>query len=197
MVFSIPDEWRYAPPESLVAGDAPYAIALAAVLGAVSFPLDHLKAASEPSNTGGYPQVFEQLARALFVVPDGMSAAETLQCHQAVWSWVGKLTSSGDQHELAFMFILPPDATRGFEEALAAGLGIAKIDPATTGHAVWRCSGSLPELLNLLDSIQPMDLVPLRARRSADTKHTVLALVPTPRTLNMLSPKNAPFSATP
>ena len=38
---------------------------------------------------------------------------------------------------------------------------------------------------------------PRRSRFTRCTRHTLLASVPGPGTLNMLSPKNAPLSATP
>lgn len=175
MYSPIPNRWRCDPPESLVAGDGPYAVALALVVGAEAIRLEDLRAGPEPNDAGGYPQVFENLTRAFLVVPESMSAAEVLRCHQAVWEWFIKLAPGGDQHELAFVFILPPDASKGLEDALAAGLGIARIVTATTGHAVWRRSGSLLELLDLLASIRPMDLLLLRARRTADIKHAAIA----------------------
>jgi len=175
MPHPIPNEWLVDRAETLLAGDGPYAAALATVLGTVPIPLEHLKTGPKANNDGGFPQVLEGLARAILVVSESMSAADALECHQAVWAWVGKLAPAGDQHELAFVFILPPDAADEFEDGLAAGFGLSKIDPATNGHAVWGCSGSLPELLGLLASIRPMDLIPLRAHRAADAKHAAMA----------------------
>ena len=175
MLSPIPNEWLVNRAETLLSGEGPYAAALATVLGTVPIPLEHLKTGPEANNDGGFPQVLEGLVRAILVVPESMSAADALEYHQAVWAWVGKLAPAGDQHELAFIFILPPDAPKVFDDALAAGFGITKIEPATTGHAVWRCSGSLTELLGLLAAIRPMDLIPIRAHRAADAKHAALA----------------------
>jgi len=175
MPSPILNTWQYAPPESLVAGDGPYAAALASVLGAAVIPLEDLRAKPESKDDGGYPQVLESLVRVFLVVPESMSAAGALHCHQSIWEWVGLLAPARDQHELAFIFILPADVSEGFEDALAAGLGIPQVDPATTGLAVWWRSGSLSELLSLLAGIRPMDLLPLRARRAADAKHAALA----------------------
>lgn len=175
MPFSIPQQWRYAPPETLVAGDGPYAVALATVLGTEGISLGQLQSGPEAEDGGRFPQVLESLARAILVVSESMSAAEAIQCHRAAWDWIERLSSAGDQHELAFLFMLPEDTSQGFEDALAVGLGVPRIDPASTGHAVWRRTGSLSELLDVLTGIRPMDLLPLRARRAADTKHTTMA----------------------
>lgn len=174
MSFPIPDELRYAPPESLVAGVGPYSAVMAAILGTVAIPFDRLHAGPESNSCGGYPRVLEALRRALLVVPEGMSTSEALQCHQSVWDWVGKLSSGGDQHDLAFLFVLPENASRGFEEALAVGLSVPMIHPATTGHAVWRRSGALSELLDLVATTRPMDLLSLMARRVVDVKRLAL-----------------------
>ncbi|MEI8040599.1 MAG: hypothetical protein WCL11_04265 [Verrucomicrobiota bacterium] len=122
-----------------------------------------------------YPQVLENLARVFLVVPGNMSVAEALRGHESVWRWVAKLAPDGDQHELAFIFVLPPNTFNGFEDALAAGLSLNRILPATTGHAVWRRSAPIQELIETLKSIRPMDLMPLKARRAADGKHSALA----------------------
>ena len=171
----IPAEWLSAPPETLVVGSGPYAAALAFALGTNSFPMDDLDVGPQPTMDGGFPQVFEKLKRALLVVGENISAAEAIQCHGSIWSWLEKLASAGDQHELSFIFVLPAGASTEYERALAIGLGVAGIDSATTGHSVWRRSGSLTELLEVVSRTRPMDLLPLRARRLADTRHAALA----------------------
>ncbi len=163
------------PPVSLVVGRGPYAVALATILGTEAITSGQLSAGLEPNDGGGYPQVLESLAQVVFVVSESMPAAEVIENHRAVWHWVGKLSSAGDQHELAILFVLPADVAQGFEDVLAVGLGVPRIDPAVTGHAVWRCAGSLSELIDVLTGIRPMDLLPLRARWAADTKHTAMA----------------------
>lgn len=175
MPSPIPHEWSDTPPESLVAGDGCYTRALAVGLGTVSLPLDCLQIGPAPNDSGAYPRVLENLKRAVLVIPDCMSAAQALHCHAAVWDWVGKLTSDGDQHEIAFLFILPVDASKEYEQALAIGLGVSEVDPLITGHAICRRSVSLSEMLHLMAKVRPMDLLPLRARRAADTKRITLA----------------------
>ena len=175
MPSPIPAEWLNAPPQSLAAGDGPYTAALAAVFAMASIPLAHLKAGLESNDRGGHTRVFEDLKRVFLVVPDDMPPAGALHCHQLVWELVENLSSAGGEHDLAFLFILPADAPRSYEDGLAIGLAVPEIDPATTGHAVWRRSGPLSGLLDLVASIQPMDLPPLRARQASDTRHAALA----------------------
>lgn len=175
MASLIPNEWRYVPPESLVVGRGPYAVALATILGTEAIAFGQLNAGPEANDVGAYPQVLESLARVILVVSESMSAAEVIQSHRAIWHWVGKLSSAGDQHELAFLFILPANASQESEDALAVSLGVSQINPASTGHAVWRSSGSFSEMLEVLTSIRPMDLLPVRARLATDTKHTAMA----------------------
>ena len=175
MPIPIPNEWLVDPPGTLLAGEGPYAQAVATGLGTGTISLGQLKAGPEANDGGGYSQVLERLALVILVVSESMSAAEAIQCHRAAWDWVGKLSSARDQHELAFLFILPADASQEFEDALAVGLGVTQIDPASTGHAVWRRSGSLSEMQHVLANIRPMDLLPLLARRAANAKHTAIA----------------------
>lgn len=176
MPVPIPDKWRYDPPEPLVVGDGPYSAALATVLGVEAFPLDCLRAGPEPNDCGSYPRIFhEDLERAVLVIAESMSIADSLQCHQSVWEWISKLSSSRDEHKLAFIFILPPNTSKDFEAALAVSLSVPKLDPATTGHAAWLRSGSLSELLKLMSRVRPIDLVALRNRRTADPRHSALA----------------------
>ncbi len=174
MPLPIPPHWRYAPPESLVVGKGAYAAALASVFKAEAITFENLRDGLKWINDSSYPQVLSDLARVFLVMSGSMSAADALQCHEAVWDWVGRLAPAGDQHELVFVFILTSDESKEFEDALAVGLSIAEIDPATTGHAVWRSSGALTELVCLLASVQPMDLLPLRARRTSDVKYATL-----------------------
>ena len=175
MFSEIPVQWLASPPEILLVGNGPYAAALAITLGTEATPLAQIRAGPETNERGGYPQVLENLLRVILVVSESMSAEETLQCHRATWDWVAKLSSAGDQHELSFLFILPAFSSQNLESALAVGLGVPQIDPASTGHAVWRRAGSLSEMLDMLTGIRPMDLLPLRARRAIDAKHIAIA----------------------
>lgn len=174
MSASVPSAWFHDPPSTLVAGDGPYAVALATVLGTEVLHWDCLHRGPQSDQGGPYPQVLQNLARVLLVTSETMPAAEALQGHESVWAWITKLATDGDQHELAFLFILPPDTSKGFEDALAAGLSLDGIVPATTGHAVWRRSGSLQELIEVLSQTHPMDLVALKARRAADCRHSAV-----------------------
>jgi hypothetical protein len=174
MTHSIPDEWQCHPPEAIVAGDGSYTTVLAGVLGAAVLPLDGLHAGPEPNPDGGYPRVLDSLKRVFLVVQEDMSATDALRCHRAVWDWVEKLSSAKVEQNLAFIFVLPEHAAMDYEDALAVGLSVPAIDAATTGHAVWRRSGTLPELINLVAAIQPQDLVRLLARRKNDGKRLAL-----------------------
>lgn len=175
MPTPIPSTWRNSPPDSILVGEGVFAIAAAQVLGAARVSSGQLACGPEQNADGSLPLVLEDLNRVMLVVSENMSAADALRCHQMVWEWIEQLSSARDQHELVFIFMLLADISHGFEDTLATGLGISKIDPAATGHAVWRRSDSLSGLLGFLTNTQPMDLVPLRARRVADIKHIALA----------------------
>lgn len=172
---SFPDEWRSTPPQALAVGDGPYTAALATVLGIASIPLALLHAGPEPNDRGGHTRVLDDLERVFLVVPEDMQAAEALHCHCLIWGLVEHLSAAGDHHDLAFVFILPADASRSYEDSLAIGLAVPEIDPATTGHGVSRRSASLFELLDLAASTHPLDLPPLRARQASDTRHAALS----------------------
>lgn len=174
MPFPVPVEWRYESLESLVVGVGAYSDALASIMGTVALPFAQLHDGPVPDMRGGYPRVLENLKRALLVVPEDMSAAEALRGHRSIWNWVERLSSAGDQHDLAFVFVLPVTDGNEYEEALAAGLCLSSIDPTSTGHGVWRQSGMLLELLELAAAIRPMDALSLRARQRSD--HRQLAI---------------------
>lgn len=156
-------------------GDGCYAKALATCLAAGVLRVQELRVGPAARPNGVFPRVFENLKRVCLVLPEDMSAAETLRCHQSLWNWVEKLSSAGDQHDLAFIFILPADVSSQFTDTLAVGLGVDQIDLAATGHGVWRRSGSLSEMLHQMHQIRPMDLLTLRARRAGDAKRHALA----------------------
>ena len=175
ITHSIPDEWQNAPPQALAVGDGPYTTALATVLGIASIPLALLNARPEPNERGGYTRVLDGLERVFLVVPEDMQPAEALHCHRLIWGLVEKLSSAGDHHDLAFLFVLPADAPRSYEDSLAIGLAVPEINPATIGHGACRRSASLSELLSLAASTSRMDLPPLRARQTSDARHAALA----------------------
>ena len=174
MAASIPSEWLSDPPQTLVVGDGPYGKALAAVLGVTYLPSRQLCDGQEIKSDGRYPQVLENLKRVVLVVSENIAAPEALRCHQSVWNLVAILSSRGDQHNLGFLFLLPPNASKEFEDALAVGLSIPKIAPANTGYAAWRLSGSLSDVLNLLVGTGTDDLLSLQARQARDIRHTAL-----------------------
>lgn len=171
----VPHEWSNDLPEILVAGDGCYATALAATFGATLLPSQKLMAGATASALEQSPRVLNNLKRAILVVSDSMAPGDALRCHESIWNWVERLSSTGDQHDLAFLFILPADASSQYEAALAAGLGLDRIDPASTGHAVWRQLSSLAEMLDKILQIQPTDLLTVRARRAADSRRRALA----------------------
>ncbi len=175
MSSTVLNEWQYNPPESVVVGCGSYSAALASILGTVPLPFDELHAGPEPDTDGSYECLLENLKHVLLVVSNEMAAAETLRCHQSLWRWVEKLSSAGCQHDLAFLFVLLENTSEQYEHALAIGLSVPAIHPPTTGHAVWRRSGSLPELLDLVAATQSMDLLQLTARRAVDIKRLALA----------------------
>ena len=187
MPAAIPVQWRYAPPRSLVVGDGPYAKALATTLGTASLSLSDLAVGPARNDRGGYPRVFEGLTRVLLVVPEGAVPVDAIGCHRAVWYWVEEISSLGEEHELAFFFVLPADAPASSEKSLAIGLGISAMDPATTGHAAWRRSGSLSGMLELLASVRPIDLLLLRARRRVNARHAAIAQLCSAMVANDLS----------
>ena len=175
MLSPIPDEWRYESPESLVGGVGAYSSALASIMRTVALPFDRLRGGPMPDIGGGYPRVLDRLKRAFLVVPEDMSPADAVRCYQSLWNWVEKLSSAGDQHDLAFVFVLPVTAGKEYECALVVGLSVPSIDPTTTGHGVWRQSDALKELLELAAAIRPMDALSWRARRRSDQRRVVLS----------------------
>ena len=174
MPSPIPDEWRVLLPTTLVVGNAQYTAALAVIFGTTPLPLNTLLDGPRPEEDGRFRRVFEDLRRVIIVVGDGMSAAEVIQCHQAVWRWVVTISSKKEEHELSIIFVLP-DATNAYAHGIAVGLSLSEIDPATTGHALWYRSGSLVDLVDVANRTIPVDLVALRSRSARDAKHAALA----------------------
>lgn len=174
MPSPVPNDWQYSPPTTLVVGDGPCAAALAVIFGTIPLSLDALLDGPRPDEDGRFRRVFEDLKRVLIVVGDGMSAAEVIQCHQAVWHWVVTVSSKKEEHRLSIIFVLP-DAASAYAHGIAVGLSLAEIDPATTGHALWYRSGSLVELVDVAARTIPVDLVPLRNRLDRDVKYAALA----------------------
>lgn len=174
MSSQIPNEWQHSPPTTLVVGDGLCTAALAMIFGTIPLPLTTLLDGPLTDEKGRFHRVFEDLKHAFIVVGEGMSAAAVIQCHQAVWNWVVKISSKKDEHGLGIVFVLP-DAANAYADGIAVGLSLSESDPATTGHALWYRSGSLVELVDVATRTIPVDLVPLRNRLARDVKHAALA----------------------
>lgn len=175
MPSPIPDEWRYTPPETLVTGDGPYAVALASVLGTVAVSSDRLLAGPEPNAAGGYPRALKHLKRGFLVVPETTSPADAIRSHQAVWDWIEKLSAAGPEHEVAFLLVAPPHEGDALRHAIAVWLGLNEAELAEHGHAVCEMGIPLAELLAVLSSVAPCDRVRLLNRRKADLRRRALA----------------------
>lgn len=173
MISSISQKWLQDMPETIVAGDGCTATALASCLGASLLSIEDAR--GEPvSADESMPMVLDGLKRLLLVVRDGMAPADALHAHEALWLWTTRLTAAGDQHDLAFVFILPPAASSNYGDALSLGLSLASTDSASKGYGFWHPSGHLSQLVHLLGSIQPADLVAFRARMAADSQIRIL-----------------------
>jgi hypothetical protein len=180
----VPDAWRSSPPHLLVLGEGAYARALAQVLAAACIRPDEIAAEPAPNEVGGYTKVLGSLERVILVAGAGDTAADLLRWHEAVWQWIEKLSPEGDQHDVAILFVLADASGSSLADGLALGLGLEKIDPATTGHGIARMSDSLETLCTTLAAIRPMDLPPLRARRAANERHQALEMLKHAASLN-------------
>jgi len=173
MTSTIPKKWLLDLPESIVVGDGCFANALASCLGAGSLSIKDVR--SEPVLADErVPTVLDSLKRLFLVISDSMAPADALHAHEALWRWTIRLTSAGDQHDLAFVFILPPSASSTYQESLALGLSLSPDDWASKGYGVWHPSEHLERLLHLLGSIRASDFVLLRARRASDRRRSAL-----------------------
>lgn len=162
----IPNEWLSDPPQHLVAGNGPYAAALAQVLGTVSLHIDQLQNGPDLR----YSPVLDDVRTLVLVVPEEMPAPEALCHHQWLWAWIEKLTRGKHCHAGAFVFVLGSEVPAAFDHALAVGLAFAVLDPKICGHATWRRSGSLADLTGLVAQTVRKDLQDLRCHRSADVR---------------------------
>jgi hypothetical protein len=176
MPHPIPTKWTDEPPRIIVAGDGPFATKLALSLNATELTLAKLEGGPEPKSDGAFDRRLNNLESVLFVVPDGMSAAEAMWHHHWLWDWVEKLTAGKDCHEICFIFILPADISGEFDHAIAASLAVTAINPVLSGHAIWRRSGKLEELIELSGRKTGKDLQALRGRRAADVRRNCIAL---------------------
>jgi hypothetical protein len=170
----IPATWLEAPPRLLVVGEGPYARALAGILAAASLRPDELMTGPAPSESGGYPRVLGELQLVFMVAGVSQSAANLSRVHDALWHWVEKLSSDGDQHELSILFIIPPSSAESLVKSLAAGLGLECIGDGSPGHGWVKRDSPLAGVLEAAASIPPQDLPPLKVRQAADARHAAL-----------------------
>jgi hypothetical protein len=174
MPASGPLEWLSKPPRILVVGDDSCARAIALILDAGRVTPECLDGQVVVSDEGGAPQILHDLQRVILVGGGSRSSADLLNWHEAVWRWIERLSPEGDQHEIAVLFILADASLNSLGAALAVGLGLQTIDPATSGHGIARMSDPLHSICTALAAIKPMDLPPLRARKRADVRHAAL-----------------------
>ncbi len=180
----LPKTWRASPPHLLVLGEGAYAHALAQILTASFLRPEDISADPAPNEGGGYTKVLVNLEAVILVAGTGDAASDLLRWHESVWRWIEKLSHEGDQHDVAILFVLADASGSSLADGLALGLGLEKIDPATTGHGIARMSDSLETLCASLVAIRPMDLPPLRARRAANERHQALEMLKHAASLN-------------
>src|SRR4051794_15374431 len=124
MPARIPNEWLSDPPQYLLAGDGPYAAALALLLRTAHLHLDDVDAGPDSKEAGHYPRVLDDVQTLVLVVPEKLPAPEALYHHQCLWDWVEKLTQGKDCHASGFVFILGADVPAAFDHALATSLAV-------------------------------------------------------------------------
>jgi len=170
MPHSIPNDWLSEPPRLLVVGSGPYANCLAQVLGAAQLALECLEGGPKRNEGGGYPRVFDHLETVFLIIPAAIAPAEALWQHHWVWDWIEKLTLGKEFHEVAIIFVLGAGVPASFDNALATSLAVVVVDSAICGHAIWRSSGKLPDLLKLSHQSIRKDFQALRNRRSLNVQ---------------------------
>ena len=170
MPHSIPNDWFSEPPRLLVVGGGPYANSLAQVLGAAQLALECLEGGPERNEGGGFSRVLDHLETVFLVMPDAIAPAEALWHHHWIWDWIEKLTLGREFHEVAVIFILGAEVPASFDLALATSLAVVAVDPAICGHAIWRSSGELPDLIKVARQLIRKDLQALRCRRSVNVQ---------------------------
>jgi hypothetical protein len=114
------------------------------------------------------------LERILLVVSGGHSPADAIRQADRLWTIVEGISSRGPDHDLAFLFVLPPHATAMFADSLALGFALKPAEFPGAGHNVWRVTEPLAVLLERIAETVPRDLVLLRARRRADHRRNCL-----------------------
>jgi len=175
MPIPIPESWKFDPPNTLVAGDGPYAAALAQVLDAQLMDWESLSAGPEAEEAARYSRILNDIDRVFIVGSAARNTAGFLCCHEAIWNWIAKLTSGRTQHDVAIIFVLPETASRDGKEALAIGLGIPTGEFEKSGHGVVRMSDGLAGMLETSSRVAARDRVRFLARRKSDKRHAALA----------------------
>lgn len=132
--------------------------------------MECLEGGPERNEGGGFSRVLDHLETVFLVIPYDIAPAEALWHHHWVWDWIEKLTLGKEFHEVAVIFVLGAEVPTSFDHALATSLAVVAVDPAICGHAIWRSSGELPDLIKLTRQSIRKDLQALRCRRAADVR---------------------------
>lgn len=177
MPTAIPESWEPFPPHSLVVGGGPVAKALTLIFEAATLDHESLVAGPTPSDGGKFPNVLNELTRVFVVTDSKMSASDHLSYFEAIWNWVERLSKEGPEQRLSFIHVLPSSASSAFESSLATGMALDCLDPVSNANGVWRPAQSLSELLLVLGTLVPKDLVFFNGRRRADKRRIALAVL--------------------
>lgn len=168
MRLSLPEDWAKNPPSSLVVGGSPYGFAFAATLGAGFL---NLATAKIESGNRVSLRVLEELRYLFLVLNESDSASNAIQCHRAAWGWIEKLTSAGAEHDIITLFVLPSHDSGHIQSALSTWLCVSAERTSSVGFGFWRRSSGLADLSELIEKIQPKDLLGLRARQARDSRY--------------------------
>lgn len=174
MAIRVPDEWLASPPEILVIGNGPFAMAFAQILMAARVAADEILGGLQPGGCGA-SRVLDDLRRVFIVAESSQASADLLCVEEAFWRWIEVLTADKEQHRVAVQFILPPQSFADYVGSLALGLSCHRLDPGSTGHGASSMADGLAQILTLSTEIQPKDQVALWNRRISDQYRSVLS----------------------
>lgn len=174
MPLLIPTEWLSCSPNILVAGDGPYAEALAMIFGTAALSLGALQSGQTIDEAEGYNRLLCDTRAVLLILRRDVSASEALFHHQLLWNWIETLTVGGECHAIGFVFVMHDESAEKMDHSLGTGLAVDCIDPTKCGHAIWRMSGSVNELTALIARIVPKDLQTLKGRLAANSRRKSL-----------------------
>ena len=174
MYSNVIHDWVSEAPSLLVVGDGPFAAALAMITDSGRISYDDLESEAKSNESGGSPRVLDDLKIVFLVVKNKHSAADVLRFHRALWGLLKKLSSAGDQHEIAVVLILPEDSSLAFEETLAWGFGLEVVELESLGISFTPITTPLGSLIEIAIRTRPMDLPPLLARQASNERHAAL-----------------------